>query len=123
MDRFAERDTVDSLNLFYDVMLCNRKIKSKTEKEDFEASYFAMCLLLPRESFLNMVNYLGGFDECYKMDNITILSRVFNVEKRLVNVRLKDLSITLEKEQEQKKDLAKSLVKALGNRIDSMKKI
>ena len=70
MDRFARRDTIDSINLFYDVILCDRKIKNESEKEDFEASYFAMCLLLPKEPFLDTVNYLGGIDECYKNNNI-----------------------------------------------------
>ena len=52
MGKYERLDTIDSLNLFYDVMLCNRKIRNETEKEEDEASYFAMCLLLPRESFL-----------------------------------------------------------------------
>lgn len=93
-------DTVDSLNLFYDVMLCNRKIRNETEKEEVEASYFAMCLLLPRESFLEAINYLGGIDECYKINNIKALSRLFRVEDKLVRVRLKDLSSILESEEQ-----------------------
>ena len=99
MDRFARRDTIDSINLFYDVILCDKKIKNESEKEDFEASYFAMCLLLPKEPFLDTVNYLGGIDECYKNNNIILLSRLFNVEDKLIRVRLKELSGTLENEQ------------------------
>lgn len=100
MGKFERLDTIDSLNLFYDVMLCDRKIKNETEKEEVEASYFAMCLLLPRELFLEAVNYLGGIDECYKINNIEALSRLFRVEDKLVRVRLKDLSAILESEEQ-----------------------
>lgn len=92
MKRFARKDTIDSMNLFYDVMLCDRNIKSKEEKEDVEASYFAMCLLLPEKAFMNIVNSFGGIDESYKEDNVRTLARIFRVEKKLIRVRLKDLA-------------------------------
>ena len=98
--KFARRDTIDSLDLFYDVMLYDRKIKNEAEKENVEASYFAMCLLLPREPFLEAVNNLGGIDECYAINNIKELSKMFNVEPKLVRTRLKDLSELLENEQQ-----------------------
>ena len=82
MRQFARRDTIDSINLFYDVMLCDRKIRTKEEKEEVEASYFAMCLLLPEKQFLKVINSFGGINECY----------MFFVEERLIRVRLKDLN-------------------------------
>ncbi len=98
--KFARRDTIHSLALFYDVMLYGRKIKNEAEKDNVEASYFAMVLLLPREPFLEAVNNLGGIDECYAINNIRELSKMFNVEPKLVQIRLKDLDEILEYEQQ-----------------------
>ena len=43
---------------------------------------------------------MGGIDECYKINNIKALSRLFRVEDKLVRVRLKDLSSILESEEQ-----------------------
>lgn len=37
----------DHASFFYDVMVNGRKITCEFERESFEASYFAMCLLIP----------------------------------------------------------------------------
>ena len=64
--KFAKRDTYDSISLFYDVILYGRKIKTLEEKEEIEASYFAMCLLLPTEEFDLVIKSFGGLESAYK---------------------------------------------------------
>ena len=119
--KFARRDTVDSMNLFYDVMLCDRTIRTEEEKKEIEASYFAMCLLLPKETFLQSVNILGGFDECYKMEKITLLSNIYGVEKRLIRVRLKDLKSRVS-EEENLKNKEEETIKYSDSKINEEKR-
>lgn len=108
---YAQRDIEGSLNLFYDVMLCGRKVKTKKEQKDVDASYFAMCILIPEKKFKDIIKLLGGIEKCYNEENIDILSKIFKVEKRLLLVRLKTLSEEKKKSMNKSSSVTKKLLK------------
>lgn len=65
-----------------------KKIITKRDEYEFEASYFAMCLL-PKDLFLKIIEFLGGIDKVKTNENnIAYLSRIFNVENRLIKAKL-----------------------------------
>ena len=90
--QFARKDTLDDVFLlFYDVMLYGKQIESVKEKEEIEASYFAMCLLLPSKEFDLVVNSYGGLEEAYKdHKKIKEIANRFFVEEELVRCRIVD---------------------------------
>ncbi len=89
--KFARRDTYDSISLFYNVILYDRKIKTLEEKEEIEASYLAMCLLLPTEEFDLVIKSFGGLESVYKDHRkVEIIAKIFNVEEQLVRCRIKE---------------------------------
>ena len=105
-NQFAHRTKESNLENFYKIMSGEKKIITKRDKYEFEASYFGMCLLLPKDSFLDMIEFLGGMEKV-KIDegSIACLARVFNVEHRLVKTRISDI---ISQEKEQKKEAVKS---------------
>lgn len=89
--KFARRDTYDSISLFYDVILYGREIKTLEEKEEIEASYLAMCWLLPTEEFDLVIKSFGGLESAYKEHRkIERIAKIFNVEEQLVRCRIKE---------------------------------
>ena len=105
-NQFAHRTKKSNIEKFYKIMSNKKKIITKKDKHEFEASYFAMCLLLPKNSFLKMVDFLGGIEKVKTdEDSIACLARVFNVEYRLVEARISDI---ISQEKEQKKEQSKS---------------
>ena len=81
-----------------------KKIITKRDKYEFEASYFAMCLLLPKDFFLQMIEFLGGMEKVKtNQDSKACLARVFNVEYRLVEARINDILTQEKKESKSKK--------------------
>lgn len=64
---------------------------NEEEQKNFEAYYFAMCLLLPEEAFMREVNSLGGLKTVLcDDDKIYRISKIFKVEIPLVKVRIND---------------------------------
>jgi len=65
----------------YSYLLGNNNVKlNKKQKEDAEATYFAVCLLMPRKSFLSIVNYLGGINNViHNKKYIYVIQRIFKV--------------------------------------------
>lgn len=80
----------DHASFFYDVMVNGRKITCEFERESFEASYFAMCLLIPEETFKEALNLIHGRLEGSYIDaeKIELLSSIFNVEENLIVCRI-----------------------------------
>lgn len=78
--------------LFCDVILHNRKIQSEEEKDDILCSYFAMYLLIPRQSFDKVVDSYGGLDKVSKDKNkIHQIAQIFQVTDNLMKCRIKDI--------------------------------
>ena len=103
--KFAHRSKESNIENFYKIMSGEKKIITKRDEYEFEASYFAMCLLLPKDSFLKMIDFLGGIEQVKTdEDSIACLARVFNVEHRLVETRISDI---ISQEKEQKKENVK----------------
>jgi len=111
--KFAHRSKISNIENFYKIMSGKKKIITKRDNYEFEASYFAMCLLLPKDSFLKMIDFLGGIEKVKSdQDSIDCLARIFNVEEQLVKVRINDI-ISQQKEQENKKKIKKKDIKNL----------
>lgn len=112
--QFARKDTLDDVFLlFYDVMLYGKQIESVKEKEEIEASYFAMCLLLPSKEFDLVVNSYGGLEEAYKdHKKIKEIANRFFVEEELVRCRIVD-KLSDDKEETEWKDPVESAQDAL----------
>jgi Zn-dependent peptidase ImmA (M78 family) len=80
----------DDAQLFYDVMLKGRSINNQEELEEFEESYFAMCLLIPEKTIRSIVGSCG-IEFCRKPENIRGLSQFFMVDQKLMDIRLTTL--------------------------------
>ena len=78
----------DDINLFYDVMLNGRKIKDEHEKEEIEASIYAIHLLIPDASIHRFIRHFG-MEKCLEPQTISLLSKLFMVDERLMLIRLK----------------------------------
>lgn len=103
--KFAHRSKESNIENFYKIMSGEKKIITKRDEYEFEASYFAMCLL-PKDSFIKMIEFLGGIEQVKTdEDSIACLACVFNVEHRLVETRISDI---VSQEKEQKKENVKS---------------
>lgn len=77
----------------YKLLSGEKKAITKKQKEELEASYFSMCLLLPENIFLELTEVLGGLQEVLNdNEKIKCLSRCFAVEEELIKIRIKDLS-------------------------------
>ena len=80
----------DDIQFFYDVMLNGKQITNEEELKEFEASYFAMCLLIPENTIRSIVEKAGiGFS--LKQTSISALSKLFMVDERLMKIRLTTL--------------------------------
>ncbi len=82
-------------------------LSERLEKES-EAIYMAMCLLMPKESFLKEVEKLGGLDTViadYTAQES--LAKVFGVELSLAELRVREFYI--EKLQNQKEQIDKKI--------------
>lgn len=92
INELAHRTKAWDIDDFYRAIYGVKEITTEREKMDFEAWYFAMCLLLPKESFLQKVELLGGMNAVIS-DSVkkNLLARFFKVEPRLVMVRIKDI--------------------------------
>lgn len=77
--------------IFFEVLLGNKEIGSEEDLKEFQTSYFAMCILLPKKSFTSIVNRLGGLNECKNQSKIEFLSKIFMVDPILVIARIKSL--------------------------------
>lgn len=105
--QYAHRSTISDIENFYDIMSGKKKIFTKKDVEEFEASYFAMCLLIPREYFLKFVEVFGGLEKVkLNYNDKTALARLFNVEEKLIEIRIDDL-LSQEKEESEIKKLSK----------------
>ena len=97
---YAHRLTNDKLDLCYSASDKNWQIKSEAERE-LEAFYFAMCLLIPEDIFMETIGlFFGGLDNV--KDNYEFkmtLAHMFNVEYKLIEARIQDL---LEKTRQEK---------------------
>lgn len=96
--KIAHQSKEKDIENFYKIMYGKKKMKTDKDTKNFEASYFAMCLLLPKNSFLQVVNCFGGLDKVQNDKEIKdTIARLFNVETRLISVRIYDL-ITRDKD-------------------------
>ena len=111
-NKFAHRSKKSNIENFYRIMSGEKKIITKRDEAEFEASYFAMCLLLPKDFFSQMIEFLGGMDKVKSdYDSKTALARVFNVEYRLVEIRIADI-LSQEKQQEKEQSKNKKIKRA-----------
>lgn len=90
--QFSHMSKATNIEKFYKIMSGKKRIITKKDELEFEASYFAMCLLLPKDSFLQMIEFLGGIDVVKSdYDKINCIARSFNVEYKLVEARINSL--------------------------------
>ena len=109
MEKYGHRLQFKDTEKVFRIMSGEKKIHNKREREEWEAGYFAMCLLLPRDYFLKVVDFFGGIDVVKSDDEIQdAISRLFNVEKRLVKIRIKLLLEDMKQEENNKKKIKKS---------------
>lgn len=81
----------------------NSNTLSVVLEQESESFYMAMCLLLPKESFLREVDELGGLSIVIAdYDSKEILANKFRVEKGLVDLRIRELYIEELHKQRQK---------------------
>lgn len=81
----------------------NSNTLSVVLEQESESFYMAMCLLLPKESFLREVDELGGLSIVVAdYDSKEILANKFRVEKGLVDLRIRELYIEELHKQRQK---------------------
>ena len=103
MDKFAHDLKHDPIDLLYEVEVLGRKIKTQEEIESIEASYFAMSLLVPDESFMAIINTKeGGLSDWTSKSSINILSRIFKVEPRLIAIKIVGLNKKINEQNHQK---------------------
>lgn len=106
INQYSHKTNESYIDNFYKIMSGEKKLITKRDEEEFEASYFAMCILLPKEAFLQMIDFLGGMESVKSNTNSKkCLARVFNVEYRLVETRINDL---LSQEKQQEKDKSRN---------------
>ena len=72
--------------------------------EESEANYFAMCLLMPKNDLLKLINEIGGFEEVKKGVNISALARIFNVPDELMLIRIKEIEDEIIEEERNKRN-------------------
>ena len=106
----ARKSDVEKLRLsegyrifLYSYLLGNNNVKlNKKQKEDADATYFAICILMPRKSFLQVVNILGGINNViHNKKYIYIIQRVFKVPMDAVVFRVMEFYL---EDLEDKKD-------------------
>lgn len=88
--KYAHKDDNSDIEEFF-LSSRHKKFLTKKRIEDFEASYFAMCLLVPKNSFLEIWDFFDNKCNTPFIKKIGLLAKLFNVEKRLIIARLYDL--------------------------------
>lgn len=99
---FGQDAIKSSVNRFIDNIDIFQKLKRKklvTEEDwlEWQANYFASCILMPKKMFKN---------ECIKLQNknvmerVSILSKIFNVSEEATAYRMKEISNELNEENE-----------------------
>ena len=92
MSKFAHRLACEPMDLFYECEVLGREIKTQEELESIESSYFAMQLLIPDKRFMKIINTKkGGLSDWTNKEDIKTLSRIFNVEPRLIEIKIVDI--------------------------------
>ena len=100
MSKFAHRMAYDPIDLFYEVEVLGRPIKTKEELESIESSYFAMQLLIPDEAFMRIINTKkGGLSDWTNKEDIKTLSRIFKVEPRLIEIKIVEINKKMDEEK------------------------
>ena len=90
--KFAHILKPDALENFYKIMSGEKKVITKRDEKEWEASYFAMCLLLPKKTFLEVINVFGGMEKVRADFTLKqAIARLFYVEPKLVSIRINDL--------------------------------
>ena len=90
--QYAHELTTKKFAKLYSLLLENKKIITKKVQEEWESAYFAMCLLIPKDSLLKVVEIFGGLEKVlndYQL--LSAISRLYNVEEQLMEIRIKDL--------------------------------
>ena len=98
MGKYAHIAKEKDRSLFFDYIFNDKKLKTKEEQAEVEASFFAMCLLLPQQLFTNIANAVGGLEAVYEEPEA--VARFFLVEDILVRARAKDLMDRKKEQQE-----------------------
>lgn len=93
MTQYAHKSLNKDLNKFCDYMYGCKTPKTKRDIENFEASYFAMCLLLPKEVLLETSIVLCGSLKAVleNEDYFNSIAALFNVEPWLLKLRIDDI--------------------------------
>lgn len=93
-------------NIFYDrksiindyILGINETELDEETKKEAEAYYFAICLLVPKESFIKVLDYYGGLDivsiSTIKKEKI---AKHFKVPVDIINLRLCELKLKEDK--------------------------
>ncbi|MBQ9012934.1 MAG: hypothetical protein IJ094_05135 [Bacilli bacterium] len=101
MSKFAHRMAYDPIDLFYEVEVLGRPIKTKEERESIESSYFAMQLLIPDEAFMRIINTKkGGLSDWTNKSDIELLSRKFKVTPKLIEIKIVEINKKLNEENQ-----------------------
>lgn len=81
-------------SFLYDVLVWGRKIENEEQAREFEASYMAMIMLLPDESFKQEIIKEGGlYSVQHDISKLQKISKRFNVSKKLIECKIKSIII------------------------------
>ena len=90
--QYAHKLTSKRFAKLNSLLLENKKILTIKDEKEWESAYFAMCLLIPKDSLLKVVEIFGGLENVlndYQL--LKAISRLYNVEEQLMEIRIKDL--------------------------------
>ncbi len=93
MTQYAHKSLDKDINKFCDFMYGRKTPKTKRDIENYEASYFAMCLLLPEELLLETSIVLCGSLKAVleNVDYFNSIAALFNVEPWLLKLRIDNI--------------------------------
>ena len=96
---YANKDNDINLIDFYNKLIGKEKIETVKDKNEFEVNYFAMCLLLPKNSFLEKLIYFIKINNKLNNKTIDLLSTFFSVPNVIVLARIYSLKEEIKKQE------------------------
>ena len=93
MSQYAHKAMTKDLIKFCDYMYGRKTPKTKRDIENFEANYFAMCLLLPENLLMETTLVLCGSLKVLleNREYFNCIATLFNVEPWLLKVRIDEI--------------------------------
>ena len=102
--------SIQEEDMIIDYIIGIRENIPEEYKEEAEAYYFTSCLLVPKISLMKLVDSLGGLDRVLDSSFLQeIIAVKFNVQSRIINMRLCEIKASEESNNKQRKKTIKYL--------------